>query len=127
MNAIKSKVKQRATIHVLARGLSNVFRPSYFPLLGIVILLLFTYLSLLPWTIKLSLLAVVYFWTLLLPSLGVRLYRHWMSLSRQELLLRRNRIVPYIIHIICYVFLYQILRVSEQLCGYCREKVGRPG
>ena len=107
------KIKERATIHVLAKGLSDVFRPSYFPLLGIVLLLLFSYLSLLPWGLKLSLLLMVAFWTLLLPSLGVRAYRRFTNKSRQDLLLRRNRIVPYVIHILCYGCLLHLLhRIS---------------
>ena len=35
-----------------ARWLSSIFRPEFFPMLGFVVLFLFTYLSLLPWTLK---------------------------------------------------------------------------
>lgn len=101
--------RERSTLIVLAKALSDVFRPSYYPLVGIVILLLFTYLSLLPWQWKLGLLALVYFWTLFLPGIGVYLHRRAARLSLQELTLHRNRIMPYLLHIICYGFLLHIL------------------
>lgn len=103
------KVRERATINVLAKALSDVFRPSYYPILGVVILLMFTYLSQLSWVLKLCLLAIVYFWTLFLPSIAVYVYRRSYGLAPQDLLLRRNRIVPYILHIICYGFLLYFL------------------
>ena len=69
------KARERATINVIAKALSDVFRPSYFPLLGFVLLFLFTYLSLLSWQLKLLLLALVYVMTLFLPAVGIYVYR----------------------------------------------------
>ena len=103
------KVKERATINVLAKALSDVFRPSYYPILGVILLIMFSYLSQLPWMLKFALIAIVYFWTIFLPSIGVYAYRRSARLTPQELLLRRNRIVPYILHIICYGFLLYFL------------------
>lgn len=103
------KVRERATINILAKALSDVFRPSYYPILGVVILLMFTYLSQLSWMLKLAILAIVYFWTLFLPSIAVYVYRRSYGLTPQDLLLRRNRIVPYVLHIISYGFLLYFL------------------
>lgn len=103
------KIKQRSTINVLAKALSDVFRPSYFPLLGFFILLMFTYLSQLSWQLKLSLLILVYILTIFLPALGVYAYRRLRNLAPQELLLRTNRLVPYVLHIICYGLLLHFL------------------
>jgi len=103
------KSRQRTAINVIAKSLSNVFRPTYFPLLGFVLLLLFTYLSMLSWQLKLGLLAMVYLWTIFLPSIGVYIYRRTRRLTQQELLLRHNRIIPYILHIVCYGFLLHFM------------------
>ena len=99
---MKVKVKERASINVIAKALSDVFRPSYYPLLGFVILLTLTYLSLLPWTWRIGLLILVYLMTLFLPAMGVYIYCRMRRISRQDLRLRHNRLVPYLLHIICY-------------------------
>lgn len=104
------KIKERTNILVAAKTLSNLFRPSYYPLVGFLIMLTMTYLSLLPWGTKITLLVVVYVFTILLPYLGVLFYRYARRLSRQELQLRENRVVSYIMHIICYVALLYLLR-----------------
>jgi len=106
---MKMKIKERAAINVMAKVLSDVFRPSYFPFMSFVLLLMFTYLSQLPFMFKVSLLAMVYITTILMPSMGVYAYRKARGLTRQELLLRHNRIVPYVLHIISYGFLLHLL------------------
>ena len=87
---VKAQVRERATILVAARLLSNVFRPSYYPLMGFFILLLFTYLSQLPWAYKVGLLIIVYLFTVFIPSVGVYAYRMTRKLSRQDLQLRQR-------------------------------------
>ena len=86
-----------------------MFRPSYYPLLGFFILLMFTYLSQLSWQLKLSLLALVYLLTIFIPDIGIYVYRRLCNLSPQDLLLRTNRLVPYVMHIICYGLLLRFL------------------
>ena len=105
----KLKVKERATILVAARLLSDVFRPSYYPLMGFAILLMFTYLSQLPWAFKVGLLIIVYLFTHFIPMVGVYAFRQSRSLTRQQLLVRHNRIVPYLLHFVSYVMLYHML------------------
>lgn len=105
----KIRIKERNPINVVAKTLSSVFRPSYFPLLGFVILFTFTYLSLLPLVMRLGILLLVYLLTLFIPALGVSAYRKTRKLTPQDLLLRRNRIVPYVLHIICYGVLLHLL------------------
>jgi len=106
---VKEKVKERATILVAARMLSNIFRPTYYPLMGFFILLLFTYLSLLPWGYKAGLLLIVYLFTVFIPAVCVYSYRVTCKLSRQDLTARRNRIVPYLLHVFSYGILYYFL------------------
>ncbi len=104
------KAKERTAINVVAKTLSDMFRPSRYPLLGFVLLLLFTYLSMLPWNFRLGLLFLVFMLTLFIPAMGVFAYRSICHLTPQDLLLRHNRMVPYIIHIICYGVLLYFLR-----------------
>ena len=108
----KSKVRrlrEHASVSVMARAMSNVFRPSYFPMLGFVLLLMFTYLSQLSWQLKAALLSLVYVMTLFLPAIGVYAYRRMRGLTVQELSLRANRLVPYLMYIICYGMLLRFL------------------
>lgn len=108
----KGKVKERSSILVIAKALSHIFHPSYYPVLGFVILLTFTYLSHLPWKFKFTLLGLVYIFTIFLPTLGVYVYRQLGRLTQQELLLRHNRIAAYILHILFYGVLLYYLRTA---------------
>lgn len=93
---------------LIARILSSVFRPSYYPTVAVLILILFSYLSIFPWSFKLWLLALVYVFTFCLPALGIFIYRRLHGWSRYELRKRHKRIVPYIISICCYLCLMHI-------------------
>ena len=103
------KLNEQKIIVRAAKVLSNVFRPSYFPLLGFVIMFLFTYLSQLPWWYKLSFLAIAYVVIILLPMFGIYVYRKAYVLVLQDLLFHRHRLVPYILHIICYGVMLRLL------------------
>ncbi len=103
------KVNEQKIIIRSAKVLSDVFRPSYFPLLGFVIMFLFTYLSQLPLWYKLSFLAIVYVVIILLPKAAIFLYRKAYGLTPQDLLFHRHRLVPYIVHIICYGVMLKML------------------
>ena len=59
-----------------ARVISAIFTPFYLPLLGLLALFVFSYLSLLPWVYKLTVLGIVFFFTVLLPTTLIRIYRH---------------------------------------------------
>ena len=115
---VKDKVRERASVLVIAKAMSDIFRPSYYPLLGFVILLTLTYLSQLPWMFKFGLLFLVYVFTIFLPAIGVYAYRHARKLSPQELRLQRNRIVPYILHIVSYGMLLYYLRSIREILFY---------
>ena len=103
------RLREHGSMSVLARAMSNVFRPSYFPMLGFVLLLMFTYLSQLPWQFKAAILAMVYLFTLFLPAIGVYAFRRMRRLNVQQLTLHHNRLVPYVLHIICYGVLLRFL------------------
>ncbi len=92
-----------------ARTLSSVFRPEFFPLLGFVVLFMFTYMSLLPWNLKGLILLVVLLGTVLLPRLTIRYWRRMRGWERHLLRLRQNRLMPYIIYILYYAFTLHLL------------------
>lgn len=94
---------RQKNIILAARIVSLVFTPFYLPLVGLVALFLFSYLSLLPLSYKLTVLLVVYLFTVLLPTLLIRLYRHHQGLTLIELGHRERRMVPYVISIACYL------------------------
>lgn len=82
--------------------MSVIFTPFYLPLVGLVILFMFSYMSLLPLAYKLPMLAVVYLFTVLAPSLLIFVYRWIQGWTSHEMGRKERRIVPYILSILCY-------------------------
>ena len=95
-----------------ARVASMVFTPFYLPILGLVALFFLSYLSQYPPDFKFFVLAVVYFFTILLPTLLIHLYRRYQGWSLIELGHKERRVVPYLISIICY---FICLYLMEQM------------
>lgn len=89
-------------IILTARIMSMVFTPFYLPLIGLVALFIFSYMSLLPLAYKLPMLLTVYLFTVVMPSLLIHLYRRFQGWTSRELGKKERRIVPYIISILCY-------------------------
>ncbi len=92
-----------------ARAFSSVFRPQYFPLVGFCVLFLCTYLSLLPWLFKGTILLLVALGTLVLPLMTIRSWRKINGLQPHHLRLRQKRFFPYLIHILFYAFTLHLL------------------
>lgn len=87
----------------IAQLLSIIFKPSFYPLVGFIILFTFTYLNILPWQFKLWVLSAVYIFTIALPYLLIFITRKIYRLSKQEMYMQHRRNVVYGINIICYV------------------------
>ena len=98
------------TIVTIARVLSALFRPAYYPLVGFIILFVFTYMNIFPWVFKLWVLAMVYFFTVALPTVCTNGYRRLRGWSARDLRQQQRRIVPYAIHLCCYLFCMFIMR-----------------
>ena len=96
-------------IIVLARILSTVFRPTYYPTVGFFILMMATCLALLPWSFKLAILGMVYVFTVALPAGAIYIYRRIRKWSQHELRHQQKRWVPYIIYLICYIACMQTM------------------
>lgn len=95
-------MSRQKNIILTARIISIIFTPFYLPTVGMMTLFLFSYLSLLPWLFKIEVLGMVYFFTVLLPIMLIRLYRSLQGWTLIELGQRERRAVPYIISIGCY-------------------------
>lgn len=99
-----------------ARALSLLFTPFYLPVIGLSVLFTFSYLSLLPWLYKIEVVSLVYFFTVLLPTFMIYLYRKCQRWSLIELGRRERRAVPYLISIVCYfscIYLMQLLCIPR--------------
>ena len=100
----------------MARVLSLLFTPFYLPVIGLSVLFTFSYLSLLPWLYKIEVVALVYFFTVLMPTFMIYLYRKCQRWSLIELGRRERRAVPYLISIVCYfscIYLMQRLYIPR--------------
>lgn len=89
--------------------MSMVFTPFYLPLAGLLALFLFSYMSLMPLAYKLTVLLMVYLFTILLPTLLIHTYRNYQGWSRWQLGRKERRLVPYVIAILCYFLCYYIM------------------
>lgn len=96
-----------------AKILSVVFTPFYLPILGLMILFIFSYLSLLPLTYKLFLLLMFYLFTIFLPTAMIRFYRRYQGWTLIELGSRERRVIPYIISIFSYLVCYYIMTITH--------------
>lgn len=93
--------------------LSAVFRPTYYPIVGTSILFSCTILRLFPMVFIIWQLALVYLFTIVLPALGVFIYRRLHGWSAQELRKRHKRFVPYLIYIWSYMGLMYIFTITH--------------
>lgn len=96
-----------------AKVLSVLFTPFYLPILGLLILFIFSYLSLLPWTYKLFLLLMFYLFTVFLPTALIRFYRRYQGWTLIELGSRERRAIPYVISIFSYLLCYYIMAATH--------------
>ena len=100
-------------IILTARVVSMLFTPFYLPLLGLIVLFTFSYLSILPWPFKLQVLATVYLFTILLPTLFIHFYRRYQGWNLIELGHRERRMVPYFISIFCYIACIYLMELNH--------------
>ena len=77
-------MKEKSII-MIARVISMVFTPFYLPLVGLISLFLFSYLRLLDWSYKFKVLALVYAFTILLPTFLIHIYRRYQGWTLIEL------------------------------------------
>ena len=96
-----------------ARVLSMVFTPFYLSLVVFVVMFMFSYLNLAPLAYKLRVVGMVYVFTILMPTLLIRFYRHYHGWTLWELGRKEKRMVPYVISIMCYALCYTIMETGH--------------
>ena len=104
-------MSREKNIILTARVVSMVFTPFYLPIVGLMALFFLSYLSLMPTAYKLQVLTLVYFFTILLPTVLIHLYRKYNGWNLIELGHREKRMVPYVISILCYFFCVYIMDI----------------
>ena len=62
---------------------------------------------------KLTVVAMVYLCTALLPTLLIRVYRRYQGWSLFQLSHRERRVIPYIISILCYFLCYYLMNLAH--------------
>ena len=111
------KTAARRGMLLFARAVSVVFTPFYLPIVGMTALLFLSYVNqIFPWQYKALVLTIVYFFTILLPSLCIRYYRKMLGWTRMEIGQKERRMVPYTISIVCYfmcLYLMNNLRIPH--------------
>lgn len=105
--------RRKRSILIMARYISLVFTPFYLPLMGLVALFMFSYLSMLPLLYKLMVLVLVSLFTIVLPTGLIRLYRHYQGWSLLKLISREGRAVPYVISIASYFTCFYIMNAMH--------------
>lgn len=92
-----------------------VFTPFFLPLLGIIILFLLSYLKLYDMKFKLSVIFLVWLFTVIFPTLLIRAYRRYHGWTLIQLGARERRMVPYVISILCYfccLYIMSLLHIT---------------
>lgn len=100
-------------IILVSRIVSMLFTPFYLPLVGMSILFSFSYMNRLELTYRLSILCMVYIFTILLPTVLIHLYRRYQGWTPIELGARERRMVPYIISILCYTGCFYVMSIRN--------------
>ena len=98
-------------IILAARVLSMLFTPFYLPLVAMVAMFVFSYLSILDLSYKLIVLTLVYAMTILLPTLLIHTYRNYQGWTSKERGVKERRMIPYIISILCYFLCFYVMNI----------------
>ena len=110
--APRNQEEQSDTLFMAARIISAIFTPFMVPFVAFLLLFFFTYLRVLPLQYKLTVLIMVYCFTILLPMLGIYLLQKINGWTLQELGNRKKRFIPYLITIMsytgCFLTMYRI-------------------
>lgn len=94
---------------IMARTVSILFTPFYWPLLGIILMFWFSRMQSLPFNYKLKTVFLVYLLSIYLPTLLIRMYHRYNGWSPFQMSQKEKRMIPYIISILCYFGCYYML------------------
>lgn len=101
--AVCTQDKPHGGLYMAARIISAIFSPFWTPFIGFVLLFFFTYLSIMPMPYKVTVLSLVFCFTVLLPIIGIFCYQKINGWGIKELGERKKRFIPYLFTIMSYV------------------------
>lgn len=107
---MRLKLKKRHPMVLAAKLVSNLFHPTYYPMLCLCILFYFTFLQSMGMAGIASILGLTALFTIVIPSLLVFIYRKVFRIPLHDLHHRNERFVPYSIYLICYFILLHRLQ-----------------
>ena len=84
----------------MSKGVSILCSPFLMPVMGLLILFIFSYLSILPWEAKLYIFIIFLLFTVMLPLTLIRMYCRFKGCNMKELKDKGMRLVPFIICIL---------------------------
>lgn len=100
-------------IRILVRAahvISMIFTPFCLPVVGMLVLFVFSYLSLLPWGYKGMVLAIVSIFTMLMPIVLITIYSKLQGKNKLDLSYKDHRMVPYVLSIMSYMCCIYVMR-----------------
>lgn len=102
--------KIESLLLLLARVVSALFNPLWFVIVLFVLMFTMTYLAVLPLFYKMYVLAVVLFFTVLLPLTAIFAYGRLLRLPKGYLSVKENRLIPYAFTLLSYFFGYLLMQ-----------------
>ena len=69
----------------LSKIVSTICSPFYMPIVGLLALFTFSYLSLLHWEVKLYIFIIILLFTIMLPTTLIRFYQRYEGWSKEDL------------------------------------------
>lgn len=90
-----------------------VTTPFYLPVLGLIFLFTFSYLSIFPTMYKLLMVLLFYLFSVLLPTYLIHVYSKYEGWTTKQLINRECRMVPYVISILCYFLGFYLLTLMN--------------
>ncbi|MDD6854108.1 MULTISPECIES: hypothetical protein [Prevotella] len=100
-------------IILASRIISMVTTPFYLPVLGLIFLFTFSYLSIFPTMYKLLMVLLFYLFSVLLPTYLIHVYSKYEGWTTKQLINRERRMVPYVISILCYFLGFYLLTLMN--------------
>lgn len=97
----------------LSKIVSTICSPFYMPIVGLLALFTFSYLSLLHWEVKLYIFIIILLFTIMLPTTLIRFYQRYEGWSKEDLKQQDKRTIPFVICIFCYFWGYYTLSANH--------------
>lgn len=101
-------------INQLSKVVSAATSPLYMPIIGLLALFIFSYLSLLHWQVKLYILIHIVLFTIMLPATLIRIYCRYQGWTKEELKEdKQKQAIPFVILMANYFWCYYCLSVNH--------------